>query len=98
TKLQVYDPAASENTSAQFNSPHLHFAQTPYACLEGASALVIATEWKAFRDPDFQRMKSLMKIPQIFDGRNIYNVSLLREQGFLYESIGRRSSLDTRKV
>lgn len=93
--LKAYDPAAAENASAYFNSPHLNFVQTPYACLEGASALVIATEWKAFRDPDFQRMKSLMKIPQIFDGRNIYNVSLLRDQGFFYESIGRSSNLRT---
>ena len=88
--VKAYDPAATETAGEHFKkNPQLQFMQTPYACLEKASALVIATEWKAFRDPDFKRMKTLMKNPMIFDGRNIYNNQVVQEQGFKYVSIGR---------
>ena len=51
---------------------------------------MVATEWNEFREPDFGRMKALMRHPAIFDGRNIYNPQMLRELGFHYEGIGRR--------
>ena len=60
-----------------------------YDVLEGADALAIVTEWNEFRTPDFQRIKSLMKTPAIFDGRNIYDLEDIPEQGFYYSSIGR---------
>jgi UDPglucose 6-dehydrogenase len=50
----------------------------------------VVTEWAEFREPDFPRIRSLMRRPAIFDGRNIYNPQALREQGFHYEGIGRR--------
>jgi UDPglucose 6-dehydrogenase len=61
-----------------------------YEALEGADALVVATEWNEFREPDFARMKTLMRRAAIFDGRNIYKPEALRELGFHYEGIGRR--------
>jgi UDPglucose 6-dehydrogenase len=61
-----------------------------YEAVEGADALVVVTEWNEFREPDFQRIKSLMRHAAIFDGRNIYNPSQLRELGFHYQGIGRR--------
>jgi UDPglucose 6-dehydrogenase len=51
---------------------------------------VLVTEWNEFREPDFDRLKTLMRRPSIFDGRNIYNPKFLREKGFHYEGIGRR--------
>ena len=55
----------------------------------GCYALLVVTEWNEFREPDFKRMKKLMKHPVIFDGRNIYNPAQVRELGFTYASIGR---------
>jgi UDPglucose 6-dehydrogenase len=64
--------------------------QRSYEAVEGADALVVVTEWNEFREPDFARIKALMRQPAIFDGRNIYNPQTLRELGFHYEGIGRR--------
>ena len=66
------------------------FCNRSYEALEGADALVLVTEWNEFREPDFPRMKSLMRTPAIFDGRNIYDPRQLQELGFHYEGIGRR--------
>ena len=60
-----------------------------YAALDKADALVIVTEWNEFREPDFARMRKLMKNPAIFDGRNIYNPQQIRAHGFEYLSMGR---------
>ncbi len=65
------------------------FAKDQYFALEGADALCIATEWKSFREPDFPKIKSLLKFPTIFDGRNIFNPEEMRDMGFQYISIGR---------
>jgi UDPglucose 6-dehydrogenase len=62
---------------------------TKEAALMGADALVIMTEWKNFRVPDFERMKSSLKTPAIFDGRNLFEPARMRERGFDYFSIGR---------
>src|SRR5207247_1624646 len=61
-----------------------------YEAVEGADALAVVTEWSEFREPDFARIKALMRTPVIFDGRNLYNPRQLRELGFQYEGIGRR--------
>ncbi|MCC2677643.1 MAG: tuaD [Pseudobdellovibrio sp.] len=88
--LQVYDPVAAENARAHFNNhPAVKFFDDQYAALEGTDALVIPTEWKSFREPDFTKMKSLMKTHLIFDGRNIYSPKYIKQQGFKYHSIGR---------
>ena len=59
--------------------------------LQGAHALVIATEWKAYRSPDFAAIKTALREPAIFDGRNIYEPAALRAAGFTYEGIGRQA-------
>jgi len=88
--LQVYDPVAAENARAHFNNhPSVKFFDDQYTALEGTDALVIPTEWKSFREPDFTKMKSLMKTHLIFDGRNIYSPKYIKQQGFKYHSIGR---------
>jgi UDPglucose 6-dehydrogenase len=60
-----------------------------YDALAGADALAVITEWNEFREPDFERMRSLLKSPVIFDGRNIYSPEQMRALGFTYLSIGR---------
>ena len=60
-----------------------------YDALAGADALAVITEWNEFREPDFERMRSLLKAPVIFDGRNIYSPEQMRALGFTYLSIGR---------
>jgi UDPglucose 6-dehydrogenase len=60
-----------------------------YEALRGAHALIVVTEWNEFRRPDFDRMKSLMKEPVIFDGRNIYDPKIMESKGFFYYGIGR---------
>ena len=70
----------------------IHYADNSYAALTGADALAIVTEWNEFREPDFARMRKLMRAPVIFDGRNIYNPESLRALGFTYISMGRSVS------
>ena len=65
------------------------YAPTPYGAHEGADALFVVTEWMDFRFPDFERIKSVMKTPVIFDGRNLYDPGKMRERGFVYHGIGR---------
>ena len=83
-----YDPEAMEEARRIFAARIEHCANN-YACLEGADALLLITEWQAFRNPSFERMKSSMRQPVLFDGRNIYDTVHLREQGFTYYGIGR---------
>jgi UDPglucose 6-dehydrogenase len=65
------------------------FAPRSYAALAGADALAVVTEWNEFREPDFAKMRRLMRTPVVFDGRNIYSRELMRAHGFTYFSIGR---------
>jgi UDPglucose 6-dehydrogenase len=88
-KVRSYDPKAIAPARAYLGE-RVTWCQRSYEAVEGADALVIVTEWGEFREPDFARIKSLMKQPAIFDGRNIYKPELLREMGFHYEGIGRR--------
>ncbi len=88
--LQLHDPVANEETRKVVKDAALFFDNN-YDALNQADALVIVTEWNEFRRPDFDRMKSLMKQPVIFDGRNIYDPARIKEKGFTYYGIGRSS-------
>jgi UDPglucose 6-dehydrogenase len=70
--------------------PRIEFAPSNYDCLVGADALLLVTEWQAFRNPNFERIKDLMRRPVIFDGRNIYEAGHLVHLGFTYYGIGRK--------
>jgi len=88
-RVRAYDPKAMK-AARQLLGDRITYCSKSYDALEGADALVLATEWAEFREPDFARMKTLMRRPAIFDGRNIYNPQHLKELGFHYEGIGRR--------
>ena len=87
-KVQAYDPEALRMARGIFGSK-VTYATRSYEALKGADALVIVTEWHEFREPDFDRMRKLMRSPNIFDGRNIYNPQQMKAHGFTYSSIGR---------
>ncbi len=88
--VRAYDPCAMrEAQRALADAPGLSYASDPMDALGGADALLIATEWKQFRSPDFDAMAVALKQPVIFDGRNLYPPRLLRERGFEYHCIGR---------
>ena len=87
--VRAYDPKAMTQARRLLKDAVTLTAKS-YDALEGADALVVVTEWSEFREPDFPRIKSLMRRPAIFDGRNLYNPQHLRELGFHYEGIGRR--------
>jgi len=88
-QVQAFDPEATAEARKVFGA-RIQYAQRNYDALEGASALLILTEWNEFRRPDFQRVKELLKEPVIFDGRNIYDPAELHKLGFEYFSIGRK--------
>ena len=88
-RVRAYDPKAMK-AARQLLGDRITYCSKSYDALEGADALVLATEWAEFREPDFARIKTLMRRPAIFDGRNIYNPLHLKELGFHYEGIGRR--------
>ncbi len=88
-RVQAYDPAAVETARKVLPDGDITFADTAYDALRGADALVLLTEWKEFRMPDWGRVKTLMRGNLVVDGRNIYVPSELRETGFRYEGIGR---------
>ena len=87
-KVRAFDPEAREVAKGIFKS-RIHYARHSYDALQGADVLLIVTEWNEFREPDFKKMKRLMKQPVIFDGRNIYDPTQVRALGFTYSSIGR---------
>jgi UDPglucose 6-dehydrogenase len=88
-KIQAFDPAAEENFRSIFKDKITYCPQAYEAC-KGADALVLVTEWNEFKQIDFQKVKSLLKSPVLFDGRNIYNPEKMRKLGFQYYGIGRR--------
>ena len=89
-RVQAFDPAAMEETQHIYGDRlDLMLCGTKEAALAGADALVIMTEWKNFRVPDFDRIKSSLKTPVIFDGRNLFEPARMRERGLDYFSIGR---------
>jgi UDPglucose 6-dehydrogenase len=87
-KVQAYDPEAMKVAKGIFGSK-ITYTRHAYDALKGADALLIVTEWNEFREPDFAKMKKLMRRPVILDGRNIYQPSVVRGAGFTYSSIGR---------
>ena len=90
-RLKAHDPEAMPATKQYLgNNKAVTFTKTGYEALEGADALIICTEWTKFREPDFERMKSLMKSPVIFDGRNLYNPEKVAHLGFQYFHIGQK--------
>jgi UDPglucose 6-dehydrogenase len=90
--VKAYDPEAMPNVKARYGDS-IQLAADQYETLIGADALAIVTEWSLFRTPSFQVMKELMKGKAIFDGRNLYDLDVIQEQGFYYESIGRETVL-----
>ncbi|MDH4069989.1 MAG: UDP-glucose/GDP-mannose dehydrogenase family protein [Ignavibacteria bacterium] len=87
--VMVHDPVAMKEAKRRLGST-VSFFENNYDAVKGADALVVATEWNEFRRPDFERMKTLMRSPVIFDGRNIYDPARLSEKGFTYYGIGRQ--------
>ncbi len=87
--VHVHDPEAMANMKRVVGDS-IAYGNEPYDILEGADALLIATEWPEYRTPDFDRMAKVMKNKVIFDGRNLYDLDSIRELGFTYFSIGRK--------
>jgi UDPglucose 6-dehydrogenase len=90
-RFQAYDPKAMGEAKKMLgDNAAVTFATSCYNTLEGADALIISTEWTMFREPDFERMKSVLKQPVIFDGRNLYSPRKMAELGFEYFYIGQK--------
>jgi UDPglucose 6-dehydrogenase len=88
--VTAYDPVAMHETQRIFgDDARLTYAENPMGALDGADALVIVTEWKEFRSPDFEAVKAVLKTPAIFDGRNLYDPKFVRSLGIEYFAIGR---------
>lgn len=89
-KIKAYDPVAMKQAKKVFeNIDGIEYCSGNYEALENADAMLLVTEWFQFRYPDFNKMKTLLKEPVLFDGRNQYNPSEMKELGFTYYSIGR---------
>jgi len=86
--VKAYDPAATPVAKRIYDG-RIALCERSYDALTGADALAIVTEWNEFREPDFEKMRSLLKAPVVFDGRNIYSPEHMRALGFTYFSIGR---------
>lgn len=92
--VRAYDPVAMDEARRIYGDrPELVLVEHPDEALKGADALAIMTEWMVFRSPDFDTIKSSLKEPVIFDGRNIYNPDMVEQAGLSYYSIGRRPRL-----
>ena len=87
-KIKAFDPEAVENVKSIYGDK-ITFCDTQYDAIDQSDALAIVTEWQVFRTPDFDKVKSMLINPAIFDGRNVYDVDRMRKMGFYYESIGR---------
>jgi UDPglucose 6-dehydrogenase len=85
--VRAYDPAGMEQAKKEL--PTLTYCSDPYACAQGADALVIVTEWEQFRALDFARLKDVMARPLVVDLRNIYRADDMARYGFSYVSVGR---------
>jgi UDPglucose 6-dehydrogenase len=88
-KVRAHDPKAAESAHGIFGDRIL-YATDPYHAAEGADALVIVTEWKVYRNPDFERLKTLLLRPLVIDGRNLYDPARMLAIGFEHHGIGRR--------
>lgn len=88
-EITAYDPEAMENVKNTIPQS-INYADDMYEAIKGADALLIATEWSAFRNPNFEKIKKSLNLPLIFDGRNLYDVDEMELLGFTYKSIGRK--------
>jgi len=88
--IKAHDPEAMENVKKVIGNK-ITYHNTPYEAAQGADAIFIATEWPEFRAPDFDKLASVMKSKIIFDGRNLYDLQEMEDNGFTYYSIGRKS-------
>ena len=88
--VRAYDPEAMAHVKTQFGDT-VYFANDQYDALAGADMLLIATEWNTFRSPDFDKVITLLKHKVIFDGRNLYQLNHMKELGFYYYSVGRKT-------
>lgn len=89
-KINVFDPEAMSNVKRKYEN-QLNYADNMYDAIVGVDALIICTEWSIFRTPNFQKLKDNMIEPVIFDGRNLYDIKDLENEGFDYVSIGRKN-------
>ncbi len=87
-KVRAFDPEERSSAERIFKR-RISYAKNAYDALTGADALLVVTEWNEFREPDFARMKQVMKRPVVLDGRNLYDPQKMRSLGFTYASIGR---------
>lgn len=91
--VRAYDPEAMENMKRYYANNQaatkLSFSDDQYQALDGSDALLVVTEWSSFQEPDFEKIANTLSEPAIFDGRNMYSLNTMREQGFYYDSIGR---------
>ncbi len=87
--VRAHDPKAMEVARGIYGD-RIFYAGDPYDALAGADALVVVTEWLLYRNPDFDRMRSLLARPLVLDGRNLYDPERMRRAGFEYYGIGRR--------
>jgi UDPglucose 6-dehydrogenase len=91
-KVRAFDPEATATFSEQFGEhKSIQYVSSNYDALKGSDALIVCTEWNAFRQPNFSKIKQELSEPVIFDGRNIYDIDDMRSYGFLYYSVGRPS-------
>lgn len=90
--IKAYDPKAIDEAKEHYlkGIKNVTYADSKYDVLQDSDALVLLTEWKEFRSPDFEELKAQLKTPIIFDGRNQYNTFSLEQQGFEYYQIGKK--------
>ena len=89
-RVRAFDPVAGSNTARLFHdNPLVTVVEKQYDALNGASALLVATEWNQFRTPDFDRIKTMLEAPVLFDGRNLYSGSAMAQKGFAYFCVGK---------
>lgn len=88
--IRAHDPEGMENVK-RIVGDKIKYFDNPYEAAEGADAIFIATEWPEFRTPDFEKLNGILKSKVIFDGRNVYELDVMKEQGYIYFSIGRET-------
>ena len=93
-EITAFDPEAMDNVNASIGDK-INYSSNEYQAIEGADALLICTEWGVFRNPNFEKMKTLLNDAVVFDGRNLYDTHEMNEKGFYYSSIGRQNSVTT---
>jgi len=86
-KVRAHDPVGMEQARKEL--PDIEYVEDPYACVKGADAMVVVTEWVHYRTLDLERLKAELKQPVVIDLRNIYRPEDMAAHGFVYESVGR---------